>query len=124
MGEPVTFKGAYFKNLTSLTVGCVRLGEIDFGRHNTPALQELSLEQPMGDPAYFKLDCPELRSIQMEHVKSIDDGAGFGDSLSRCPKLETFHSYKTWGLGGGWRGTEEKRQELIKQDEEYCKRRA
>ena len=30
----------------------------------------------------------------------VDDGDGFGESLTNCPKLETFTGYKLWGLGG------------------------
>ncbi|WIA41948.1 hypothetical protein OEZ86_009254 [Tetradesmus obliquus] len=61
-------------------------------------LNSINLEQ-CGEIGGFHLELPELQRLFMEHVE-VQDEAGFGSSLSACPKLEMMNCYKLWGLGG------------------------
>ena len=63
-----------------------------------PLLEDLTIEQPNNHPQKFELDLPNLRTLHFDHIY-VADARKFGSSLSKCPKLECFCSYKLWGLG-------------------------
>jgi hypothetical protein len=86
--------------LESLTITNQGLESIDFRKEYTPALQDISLDQCVGDVGGFHLDLPELRALGFNHIH-VGDPTGFGPSLGRSPKLERVSAYKLWGLGVG-----------------------
>merc|ERR1740124_834251 len=61
-------------------------------------LEELTIEQPNNHPQKIELDLPNLRVVHFDHIY-IADARKFGSSLGKCTKLESFCSYKLWGLG-------------------------
>jgi len=100
--EELEFAEVCFPALTRLTLSCVGLCSITFTEANTPLLQDLSLSNIEGSVCPFRLALPDLRTFDAEHSmlgeRAIDAGQ-FGLSLSRCPKLEHFKSYKFRCLG-------------------------
>jgi len=61
-------------------------------------LEHLSIDQPLARSLeYFNVCLPELRSMSFQFI-DVEDPSGFGHSLSSCPKLDSFSSYKLWGL--------------------------
>lgn len=92
-----TSKG-HFSALKKLSFVCQPLQSIYFSKTGYPLLEELTVEQPGNHPNSIILDLPTLRLLHFEHIY-INDGRGFGKSLSRCPMLGAYCSYKLWGLG-------------------------
>ena len=94
--------GVAFPALTQLTLVGTHLKSITFTTANTPLLKSLSLDNVMGECCPFHLSLPHLTHFSAEHTmlgeRPIDAGQ-FGLSLSRCPKLEVFSSYKFRMLG-------------------------
>ncbi|WIA21518.1 hypothetical protein OEZ85_000719 [Tetradesmus obliquus] len=74
------------------------LRSLHFTSTNTPKLESINLDQ-CGEIGGFNLELPELQRLFMEHV-DVQDEAGFGSSLSACPKLEMVNCYKLWGWEG------------------------
>merc|ERR1719186_2472710 len=91
------FSEVSFLNLKSLTIHYQSLKAVHFTKEKTPLLSSLTLEQNCDEVETFHLDLPELRFMSFQFL-TVRDPTGFGKSLSRCPKLESFFGYKLWGL--------------------------
>jgi hypothetical protein len=91
------FKNVRFPELREIELECVHLNDIYFTRENTPKLESLYMINCSA--ADVILDLEHLSKISMHHVE-LDDGDLFGESISKCPNLVEFDSYKLWGLGG------------------------
>lgn len=87
-----------FPLLRKFILSCQPIKSIRFSASNFPALEELVIEQPSNHPRNFELDLPNLRTLHLKYLY-VTETQKFGISLSRCPKLESFSSYKLWGLG-------------------------
>jgi len=96
--KSLDFSMVSFPHLKALDIYLQAVKDIHFTKENMPILNSLKIESPMlHNVGKFNLDLPDLESIDFQHV-NLDDGSGFGKSLSRCPKLKYFFSYKLWGL--------------------------
>ena len=94
--------GVVFPALLELTLNSVHLKSITFNEINTPLLRALELHNAMGECCPFALSLPHLQRFKAQHTmlgERIVDAGQFGLSLSRCPKLEVFISYKFRMLG-------------------------
>jgi len=94
--------GVRFPALTTLTLSCVGLRSVTFTEANTPVLEHLSLSNIIGQVCPFQLALPRLSSFSAEHTmlgERYVDAGQFGLSLSRCPSLESVHTYKFRCLG-------------------------
>lgn len=88
-----------FPKLKRFSALCQAIQAVNFTDDNFPLLESICINQPCArDLEYFNTNLPNLKSMSFEHVV-INDVDKFGASLSRSPKLETFISYKLWGLG-------------------------
>lgn len=101
--EEVDFSSVRFPVLKQLSLSAVGLRSLVFNQSNTPLLESLHLSNCMGENIYpFVLDLPELTRFSAEHT-CLGDGPDtanqVGLSLSRCPKLEFFGTYKFRNLG-------------------------
>ena len=101
-GPELEFSGVVFPHLTHLRLEGVPLRSLTFTAANMPSLEVLALVNCVGGLCPFHLALPELKTLVVEHThideREVDHGQ-FGLSLSRCPKLEVFDSYKFRGLG-------------------------
>ena len=88
----------FFPVLRKFHIVSQPIQSITFLSSNFPKLEELSIEQPSNHPQKLDLDLPHLKLLHMDHIY-VTDARKFGSSISRCPKLECFSSYKLWGLG-------------------------
>merc|ERR1719244_1866798 len=86
-----------FPILKSLSMICQPIKSIHFTKKNTPILSSLDIESTLVKVEKFHLDLPELTYMGVQFV-TVCDPRGFGKSLSRSPKLESFMAYKLWGL--------------------------
>jgi hypothetical protein len=93
----LNWKKLYFPNLKTLVLKCFCLKNIYFTMKNTPNLVQLDISHSNADEIILNL--ANLTHMSLYYV-DIDDGKSFGDSISKCKKLERFDSYKLWGLGG------------------------
>jgi len=88
-----------FPSLKILDFSSQPVKAVHFTQDCYPMLECISIEQCGASPfEYWNLDLPTLESLHFEFV-DCDDSCNFGPSLSKCPKLESFNSYKLWGLG-------------------------
>mmetsp|Transcript_14628 Transcript_14628/g.22030 ORF Transcript_14628/g.22030 Transcript_14628/m.22030 type:complete len:423 (+) Transcript_14628:41-1309(+) len=92
----IDFTMVRFPKLVDLTLDCIDLQHIHFDQENTPNLERLDIKNSR-DCDYIYLDLSHLQSVGFEFV-TLNDATDFGPSLSRCSKLESFSSYKLWGL--------------------------
>lgn len=87
-----------FPKLKKFSIKCHTIKSVYFTGDCFPVLEELNIEEPFAaNQETFHLDLPNLQHV---FCRSFDvvDMSDFGPSLSRCPKLKTFRSYKLWGL--------------------------
>jgi len=93
----IDFKEVSFLNLKSLAIRHQSIKAMDFTTENTPILSSLTIEQSCDDMHNICMDLPELIEMEVDHI-TLQDSRGFGESLSRSPKLRFFNGYKFWGL--------------------------
>merc|ERR1719186_470871 len=91
------FSEVEFLTLESLTIRHQSIKSVHFTKEKTPLLSILHLDQTRPAVDKFHLDLPELVFMNVEFL-TVMNPTGFGKSISRCPKLETFFGYKLWGL--------------------------
>jgi len=91
------FKEISFLKLESLTIRHQSIKAMHFTKENTPILCSLTIEQSCADMENIYMDLPELTEMEVDHI-TVQDSRGFGESLSRSPKLRFFNAYKFWGL--------------------------
>jgi hypothetical protein len=96
--EAIDTSKVVFPSLKKFHIACQPIRSVKFLAAHFPMLEELTIEQPNNHPKKFDLDLPNLTSLHFEHIY-FADARKFGTSLSKCPKLESFCSYKLWGLG-------------------------
>jgi len=88
-----------FPSLKRLNFSSQPVKAIHFTKDSYPMLERISIEQCSALAfEYWNLDLPKLKSLGFDYVE-VNDSDNFGPSLSKCPKLECFNSYKLWGLG-------------------------
>ena len=96
------FSRIHLPNLQHLTLTCVNVHILQLTSENTPSITSVSLDNLTGEMA-LRLELPELVSFSAEHSFVGGEASrpnDFGLSISRCPKLETIHTYKFRGLQG------------------------
>jgi len=88
-----------FPMLKKFSAECQAFQSVHFTADCFPLLESLSIESPCATTLdAFHTELPNLQHMNFQYV-TIEDTSDFGPSLSRSPKLETFTSYKLWGLG-------------------------
>ena len=99
-GSPLNFSEVgCLPALKSLSLRCVNIVTATFTEDNTPALETLELNN-IEEHIHIHLDLPNLTSLTVEHTWSDYTPNDLGNSLTRCPKLQSLHSYKFRGLCG------------------------
>ncbi|KAI0562895.1 hypothetical protein FGB62_50g226 [Gracilaria domingensis] len=85
-----------FPQLTSLYLRGVHMTALSFFGSDMPKLESLFVSLPSGPceaPVRVDFGLPELRHLTIEHCV-LAQPSDIGLCLTRCPKLETFISYK------------------------------
>ena len=92
------FRGVAFPQLKSLVMNRQAIRALDFTGATTPLLENIDIEAPCAvRVSYVHLKLPLLKTLWLKRV-TLSCSEWFGDSISRCPRLECLGGYKIWGL--------------------------
>ncbi|KAH8095210.1 hypothetical protein JL720_2491 [Aureococcus anophagefferens] len=92
------FDGISFPQLKSLELDSQAIRALHFTAAYTPLLEVIDIEAPCAvSVCYVRLDLPLLKTLWLKRV-TLSCSDWFGDSISRCPRLECLGGYKIWGL--------------------------
>lgn len=92
------FDGISFPQLKSLELDSQAIRALHFTAAYTPLLEVIDIEAPWAvSVCYVRLDLPLLKTLWLKRV-TLSCSDWFGDSISRCPRLECLGGYKIWGL--------------------------